>query len=146
MKTKERWTQCPLQDGHLRRNDMLLTAKTSVLTNKIRKNAPDNSQEGPRSEVRGRKSVHEFCPPADGRHHVRPRREAIPKRSLAFNGNIDDIGTSDDVAESKGSYWFCGINVRKSRPCECNGLHDFKGGWSPKKEGLQKCRDIRRYL
>jgi hypothetical protein len=94
-----------------------------------------------------RKSVHQFSPDASGRHNVSPRREPIPKRSLAFNGKIEKLGTSDDVAESTGSYWFSGRNVRKSRPFECNGLRDFKGGWSPKKKGgPQKCRDIRRYV
>ena len=60
------------------------------------------------------------------------------KSLLAFNGKIEKLGISDDVAESKESYWFSGRNVRKSRPFECNGLHDFKGGWSPKKRGVPK--------
>jgi hypothetical protein len=61
-----------------------------------------------------------------------------PRLFWHFNGNIEKLGISDDVPESEGSYWFSGRNVRKSRPFECNGLHDFKGGWSPKKRGVPK--------
>jgi hypothetical protein len=116
---------------------MPLTDKIGILTNKMRKNSADNVI-SERNGVLRRRSVPEFGPPADGRHNVRPRREPIPKRSLAFNGKIEKLGTSDDVAESTGSYWFSGRNVRKSRPFECNGLDDFQGGWSPKKRGVPK--------
>ena len=42
MKTKETWTNRPTESGHLRRNDMLLTAKTSVVTHKMTQNAVKN--------------------------------------------------------------------------------------------------------
>ena len=138
MKTKERWTKCPTTKSDIYvEMTCVLTEKSAFVTNKMRKNSVNNIIPALTS-VLSRKSVHEFSPPADGRHNVRPRREPIPKRSLAFNGKIEKLGISDDVPESKGSYWFSGRNVRKSRPFECNGLRDFKGGWSPKKRGVPK--------
>ena len=116
---------------------MPLTDKIGILTNKMRKNSADNVI-SERNGVLRRRSVPEFGPPADGRHNVRPRREPIPKRSLAFNGKIEKLGTSDDVAESTGSYWFSGRNVRKIRPFECNDLAISRAVGARKKGGSPK--------